>query len=283
MGHYCRICDRSRPNEQFSGRGHRIHVCKKCQRLPRERRDSIERLDELHGFLHQSIISARNVARLKSLTGHGDHQVAELAAMILEIARVLPGKRNRWLKLAQRHRPLFDRTVALLGVEFFQDLLARSGDFESPLWDYSNNTGKESNMPQSRFRQISVPLDTTRQRAPCRASLAQSNRFAQPQSWRGTITSRLFRFLNRVLCQNALKCGAMNATGHRSAETLHAIPLAFARKIFGRHLAIRPTHLRQKRDTLLTGFSEAFARRGTPNGLQRDKFRTSPGHVHDIF
>ncbi len=135
MGHYCRICDRSRPNEQFSGRGHRIHVCKKCQRLPREQRDRIERLDELRGFLHQSVISARNVARLKSLTGHGDHEVAELAALILEIARVLPGKRNRWPKLAQRHRPLFDRTVAFFGVELFEDLLAGYGDFESPLWD----------------------------------------------------------------------------------------------------------------------------------------------------
>ena len=134
MGHYCRICGRSRPNEQFSGRGHRIHVCKKCQRLPRQKRDRIERLDELHGFLHQSLISAKNIARLKTLTGHGDRQVAEFAALILEIARVLPGKRNRWLKLARRHRPLFERSVALFGVEFFEDLLARYGDFESPLW-----------------------------------------------------------------------------------------------------------------------------------------------------
>ena len=60
--------------------------------------------------------------------------MAELATLILEIARGLPGKRNRWLKLAQRHRPLFDQTVALLGVQFFQDLMAGYGDFESPLW-----------------------------------------------------------------------------------------------------------------------------------------------------
>jgi hypothetical protein len=54
MGHFCRICGRSRPNENFSGRRHRDHVCKDCQRMPREQRDRIERLDELHGFLHQS-------------------------------------------------------------------------------------------------------------------------------------------------------------------------------------------------------------------------------------
>ena len=134
MGHYCRICGQSRPNEQFSGRGHNIHVCKKCQGLPREQRDRIERLDELHGFLHQSVISAKNVARLETLTAHEDHQVAELAALILEIARMLPGKRNRWLKLARHHRPLFNQAVELFGIEFFEDLLAGYGDFESPLW-----------------------------------------------------------------------------------------------------------------------------------------------------
>ncbi|MGA3268482.1 MAG: hypothetical protein ABSE16_16870 [Verrucomicrobiota bacterium] len=100
----------------------------------REKRDRIERFDELHGFLHQPMISAKNVARLETLTGHEDHQVAELAALILEIARVLPGKRNRWLKLARHHRPLFDRAVERFGIEFFEDLLAGYGDFESPLW-----------------------------------------------------------------------------------------------------------------------------------------------------
>ena len=117
MGHHCRICGRSRPNEKFSGRGHRIHVCKECQRMPREKRDCLERLDELHGFLQQSMISRKNVARLKTLARHEDHEVAELAALILEIARVLPGKRNRWLKLARQHSPLFHRAVDHWGVE----------------------------------------------------------------------------------------------------------------------------------------------------------------------
>jgi len=53
---------------------------KKCQRMPWEKRDRIERFEELHGFLHQSMISVKNVARLDTLTGHEDHQVAELAA-----------------------------------------------------------------------------------------------------------------------------------------------------------------------------------------------------------
>jgi hypothetical protein len=117
-----------RPNGQFSGRGHRIHICKECQRLPQEQQDRMERCDELDGFLNQSVISAKNVARLKTLAAHGDQQVAELAAFILEIARVLPRKRSRWLKLARHHRPLFNRAVELFGDAFFDDLLAESGE-----------------------------------------------------------------------------------------------------------------------------------------------------------
>jgi len=30
MGHYCRICGRTRANEKFSGKGHKNHVCKDC-------------------------------------------------------------------------------------------------------------------------------------------------------------------------------------------------------------------------------------------------------------
>lgn len=101
--------------------------------MPREVTDRVDLLDELHNFLCQSNISARNVARLKILGGHEDPQVAARAALILEIARVLPGKRNRWLKLARSHRPLFDRLVDFVGVEFFEDYLGGHGNFESPL------------------------------------------------------------------------------------------------------------------------------------------------------
>jgi hypothetical protein len=134
-GHYCRICGRSRANERFSGRGHRIHICKECQRLPRDKRDRIERFDEMHGFLHQSVISRENLARLKLLAAHADPKVAERAGLILEIARVVPRKPNRWLKLARGYRALFDRAVALFGVGFFEDLEGGYGNFESPLWD----------------------------------------------------------------------------------------------------------------------------------------------------
>ena len=103
--------------------------------MPREHRERIERLDELHGFLRQSTISQRNVKRLEILRDSTEAEVATLAKLILDVARVLPSKRSRWLELAQRDRPLFDRALSALGMEYFQDLLAGYGDFESRLWD----------------------------------------------------------------------------------------------------------------------------------------------------
>ncbi len=135
MGHYCRICGRSRANERFSGRGHRNHICKDCRSIPFDKRDRIERLDELHNFLRQSLISEKNTRRLNVLVAHEDSEVAGLAGLILEIARLQPGKRNRWLKLARCHRSLFERAVAFLGPEYFRDLLAGYGDFGNPLWE----------------------------------------------------------------------------------------------------------------------------------------------------
>ncbi|MBM4764981.1 hypothetical protein [Bacillus sp. B15-48] len=31
-GHYCKACGRTRANEKFSGKGHRLHICKDCKR-----------------------------------------------------------------------------------------------------------------------------------------------------------------------------------------------------------------------------------------------------------
>jgi hypothetical protein len=135
MGHCCRICGRTRANEKFSGRGHRDHVCKDCQRLPRAKRDHIEHLEELRGFLDQSHISAKNIARLEALSSKADAEVQRLATLILDVALVHPFKRRRWRHLAARHRDVFHRAVAILGPEFFHEVLMDYGDTGGPLWD----------------------------------------------------------------------------------------------------------------------------------------------------
>lgn len=135
MGHWCRICGRTRANEKFSGRGHRDHVCKDCQRMPREKHDRIERLEELWNLLDQSRISEKNIGRLKTLIAHPDSEVQRLAKLILDVALVHPYRRRRWRHLTTRHGDLFHRAVELLGPDFFYEVLMGYGDTGGPLWD----------------------------------------------------------------------------------------------------------------------------------------------------
>ena len=104
MGHYCRICGRVRPNERFSGKGHRIYVCKDCSRLPKEERRRRELEDEIAGFLRQSNISEKNLSKLSGLAATEKPEIAELAKVVLEIGKVKPHKRKRLSFLARNHR-----------------------------------------------------------------------------------------------------------------------------------------------------------------------------------
>ena len=95
MGHYCRICGRSRANEKFSNKGHRIHICKGCARKPKEEREAIEQEQEIYRFLAQSNISQNNIVRLKTLSESKNSRIADLAGLVLEVAQVKPGKKRR--------------------------------------------------------------------------------------------------------------------------------------------------------------------------------------------
>lgn len=92
MGRFCRICRHSRPNEHFSGKGHRQCICKKCQKRPKEEIALIETKDELLHYWEQSNISALNIARLKKLTQFSNEDVQKLAHLTLAVAAVKPHK-----------------------------------------------------------------------------------------------------------------------------------------------------------------------------------------------
>jgi ribosome-binding protein aMBF1 (putative translation factor) len=108
-GHYCRICGSLKPNEAFSGKGHRVHVCKKCARLPKEKREEIERTDEIFNYLRQSHISDKNVSRLRKLAKSPNEQVAELAGIVLEVAEVKPYKKRRLKEIARKRQDLLQK------------------------------------------------------------------------------------------------------------------------------------------------------------------------------
>jgi hypothetical protein len=108
-GHYCRNCGNQRPNEAFSGKGHRIHVCKKCARLPKEKREEIEQKDEIFSYLRQSHISDKNVSRLRKLAKSPNEQIAELSGIVLEVAEIKPYKKRRLKEIARKRRDLLHK------------------------------------------------------------------------------------------------------------------------------------------------------------------------------
>jgi hypothetical protein len=106
VGHWCTICHKFLPNEKFSGKGHRNHICKKCASLPAEQREAIQQEDEIFGYLKQSNISKKNLNRLKILSSSSNEKIAELARIVLEVGRVKPHKRRRLKFLAKKHKDL---------------------------------------------------------------------------------------------------------------------------------------------------------------------------------
>jgi len=109
MAHHCRICGRHRANEKFSGKGHQIHICKDCVRLPREERQAIEEEQEIWGFLSQSNISKKNLSRLKRLAASPNEEIAGIARLVLEIGRVHPQRKGRLRFLARERKDLLDQ------------------------------------------------------------------------------------------------------------------------------------------------------------------------------
>jgi len=121
MGHYCWVCGRTRANERFSGKGHARHICKECQRLPREERDAVQALRDIDGLLDQRNISDKNISRLKSLLRSPREEIRQKAGLLLDVARIAPRKRKRWSILARQEPDLLNRLIEaglLLGVPF---------------------------------------------------------------------------------------------------------------------------------------------------------------------
>jgi hypothetical protein len=142
MGYYCRICGRERPSEQFSGKGHRIHLCKRCQATPKTERRALEDQDDIFGFLKQSHISEKNVTRLGKMAKSNNPQVASLAAIVLEVARVKPYKTRRLKFLAQKHPELL-RKLEATGLVF-----AHTWDWETTeVFAQANGEGMEVSVP----------------------------------------------------------------------------------------------------------------------------------------
>ena len=76
--------------------------------MPKANRDAIEQEEEIFNYLHQSHISAKNTARLKQLAASNNPRIAELAAIVIEVAQIKPFKKRRLQVLARERRDLLD-------------------------------------------------------------------------------------------------------------------------------------------------------------------------------
>ena len=57
-GTCCRVCDKSKANEKFSGRGHAAHICKQCASLPAAEKAERMTLNRLDGMLGRRLNEA---------------------------------------------------------------------------------------------------------------------------------------------------------------------------------------------------------------------------------
>jgi hypothetical protein len=78
--------------------------------MPTEERKAIDHADEIFGYMGQSHISSKNVARLRALADSPNRQTAELADIVLQVAEVKPYKKRR-MKVLGRERPDLLRRV----------------------------------------------------------------------------------------------------------------------------------------------------------------------------
>jgi hypothetical protein len=77
--------------------------------MPLEKRQSVEQKDEIFKFLRQSNISRKNLKRLQLLKTSDTPEVAELADIVFEVAKIKPHKRQRLKVLARTRRDLLLR------------------------------------------------------------------------------------------------------------------------------------------------------------------------------
>ncbi len=108
-GYYCRICGIRKPNDAFSGRGHKGRVCQDCAKVPNRERLDIRHEDEIFHFLRQAHIPERGLERLKYLSASKNRRVCELATLVWEVAVLKPFKKGRLKALAQERPDLLER------------------------------------------------------------------------------------------------------------------------------------------------------------------------------
>jgi len=116
-GHYCWACGRHRPNEKFSGKGHKNHLCKECSHGSKDKLNEISHTREVMGFWEQKSISKKNILRLEVLSKSSISDVAEISQVVLEVARQFPFKKKRIRRIVKEQQELMPK-LAKVGLVY---------------------------------------------------------------------------------------------------------------------------------------------------------------------
>lgn len=103
-GHYCKVCGEYKANENFSGKGHAAHICKKCAALPLEERNQQILLNRMLNLPWQ--ISKEDSAWLKKLCNDRHPEVSQMAKEIFQERFPFAERNERKKQLHIRHLSL---------------------------------------------------------------------------------------------------------------------------------------------------------------------------------
>lgn len=84
MGHYCRICGRTRANERFSGKGHKKHICEECSKLSVTENDEMTIVNQIYSLCRYINLSKANRRMLEGYLQHKSDKVRAASKEILK-------------------------------------------------------------------------------------------------------------------------------------------------------------------------------------------------------
>ena len=106
-GHFCWSCERSLPNERFSGGGHARHVCRECSKLGQEELEYRQTVRDSGRVLRSPYsISRRERALLEQHLQHPSPRVQlYVASLLYECERERAESRMAWDEEEDDERP----------------------------------------------------------------------------------------------------------------------------------------------------------------------------------
>ena len=139
-GHFCRGCGWNLPNEKFSGKGHRDHLCKQCTTERKRRRkeygpdwnfgtNPFEGARD--GKYFRNLILDQNWPSLRKSPGQerlfalSNTTVPAIQSLIdlgFEVRRVIQGESERWYALSPENAFVADDPLSLLGLVAMRSL-----------------------------------------------------------------------------------------------------------------------------------------------------------------